>query len=120
MFSTIEINFQNAVFTASSATVTVSNGCFALASNEFLSFAGTLPFDTLNISSGVIGFYNSSAGATVNGTLSIPVSATTGGDPAITVSNFQGNATVSWPSTSGPQYQMLMSGDAMTLVGFAG
>jgi hypothetical protein len=114
---TIELNYQNATLSANTAVISVGHGgSFTLARNEFLSINGTFTFATLNISSGAISFYNTASGTSVNGTVSIPVTATQ--DPTITASNFSGTVTLSWPSSEGPQYQQLSPGDPITLTGF--
>jgi hypothetical protein len=118
MTAAIEIEFQSATFTADNAAITVGNGSFELSDSQMLSMYGAFPFDTLNLGTGSIGFYNSSAGASVSGVISIPVAAGNSGDPTITVTAFSGAVTLSWPSNTGPQYQALSPGDPITLTGF--
>jgi hypothetical protein len=121
MTSPITIQYQGAQFTADSATITIGNGgSFQLTNNEYLSFNGSFTFNALNISSGSIDIYNSTQGVSVSGEIVVPAVSGGGGDPTITANNFQGSATVSWPSNQGPQYQQLSSGDAITLTGFTG
>jgi hypothetical protein len=119
MTATISIQYESATFTANTSTVTVGNGgTFQLTDNQFLSLAGTFTFSTLSLSKSLISFYNNSQGTAVNGTASLPVSATTGLDPTIVANNFAGTVILSWPSKQGPQYQTLSPGDQITLTGF--
>lgn len=120
MASSITMQYQNATFTATNATTVVQNGSFELTQTDFLQMNGTITFNALNISSGTIGFYNSATGAAISGTIVVPVAKAGSVDPAITANNFQGTCTLSWPSTSGPQYQTLSPGDPITLTGYTG
>jgi hypothetical protein len=114
------MQYQDSTFTANNATTQVQNGSFELTQTDFLTMNGTVTFNALNISSGSIGFYNSATGAAISGSVIVPVAKTGSSDPAITVNNFQGTCTLSWPSTSGPQYQNRSPGDPITLTNFLG
>jgi hypothetical protein len=78
--------------------------------------SGTIPFTNLSIASGAISI-DGQPGATVNGNISFPVKMT-GNAPTITVTNFSGTATMSWPSNSGGGVQPVAPGDPVTLNGF--
>ncbi len=120
MTSPITINYSNATFTASSAAISVSGGTFQLTNINSLSLRGSFTFNALDLSSGMLSF-SVATGTSVNGTVTIPVSAANpGSQPTITASNFTGMAMISWPSTTGPQFQPLSSGDPITLTNFAG
>lgn len=115
--STITIEFQNATLTTSSSQILISNGNFALDSVSALSLSGTISFSALYMTSGAINF-NVESGTTFTASVVAPVSAP-GGAPAIEVTNFAGVVTVTWPTSEGLQSQMVMSGDPLTLNGFA-
>jgi hypothetical protein len=78
---------------------------------------GTISFGALYVTSGAINF-NVEAGRTFNAAVVVPVDAP-GGAPTIEVTNFAGSATVTWPTSSGLRIEMLVSGDPLTLNGFA-
>jgi hypothetical protein len=115
--STITIDFQNATLTTTTSQVFISNGNFALDSTSALSMSGTISFSALYLTSGAINF-NVESGMSFNASVTAPVNAP-GGAPAITITNFSGIVTVTWPTSMGLQTQIVMSGDPVTLNGFA-
>lgn len=115
--STITINFQNVALTTSTSQILITNGTFALDTTSALSMAGTINFTALYVTSGAINF-NVESGTTFHATVGAPVDAA-GGAPTLAVTNFSGTVTVTWPTSSGLQTQALMSGDPITLNGFA-
>lgn len=115
--STITINYQNATLTTTTSQVSIQNGSFALDTVSALAMSGTISFSSLYITSSAINF-NVESGTSFTASLSVPVSAP-GGAPVLEVTNFAGTVTVTWPTSSGLQTQTVMSGDAITLNGFA-
>lgn len=113
----ITINYQNVTLTSSSAQISVSQGSFGLETSGGLSISGTAGFDALYVTSSVVNFASQS-GAMFNAAVSVMVAANSGSDPVITATNFSGNVTVSWPTSNGPQIQMLSPGNPITLSGF--
>ena len=115
--STITINFQNATLTTTTSQVIITNGNFALDTTSALSMAGTINFSSLYVTSGAINF-NVESGTSFTAAVVTPVNAP-GGSPTIEVTNFAGTVTVTWPTSTGLQTQTVMSGDPITLNGFA-
>ncbi|HXC55139.1 MAG TPA: hypothetical protein VNU97_07585 [Rhizomicrobium sp.] len=114
----ITIQYQNATFTTTAASIVIGNGTCVLGSNSYFSMSGTFTFSTLNVSSGLISIDNTSPGIAANGTVTIPLSAP-GGAPTITANNFSGTAIVTWPTTNqGPQNEQLTPGQQITLNNF--
>ena len=115
--STITIDFQNATLTTTNLQILITDGEFALDSTSALSMMGTISFSALYVIAGAINF-NVESGTTFTASVVAPVSAA-GGAPRIEVTNFAGMVTVTWPTSSGLQTQILMAGDPLTLDGFA-
>ncbi|MGK6355772.1 hypothetical protein ACMGDH_11185 [Sphingomonas sp. DT-207] len=121
MTASVQVQYQNATFTANTSTITIGNGgSIELGSNDSLTLEGSFSFGTLNISSGTISFYNQAPGTSVNGNANIPVASSGGSAPTLTANNFSGSVEVQWPTSNGPQYQQLSSGESITLNGFTG
>lgn len=121
MTSSIQIQFQQAKFTSTSASITVGNGTIVVTANQSISFGATIPFETLTISNSSVSFRNNALpDVTVYGTVGIPISSAASGSPTITVNGFSGSITVTWPSNTGGQTQTIVPGDPITLNGFAG
>ena len=114
----ITINFQNAVVTAATLQILVSNGSFELDTVSGLSISGTIGFSSLYITTGGINF-NVQSGTSFMASVVVPVSAP-GGAPVLEITNFAGTVTVTWPTASGLEAQVVMSGDPITLNGFVG
>jgi hypothetical protein len=115
--STITIDFQNATLTTGSSQILISNGDFALDSTSALSMSGTISFSSFYVTSEAINF-NVESETSFNASVTAPVSAS-GGAPMIEITNFAGIVTVTWPTSMGLQTQIVMSGDPVTLNGFA-
>jgi len=116
--STITISFENTNLTTSTSQVIITNGNFALDMTSALSMSGTISFNALYVTSGAINF-NVASGTSFNAQVVAPVNAP-GGAPVIENTNFSGAVTVTWPTQQGLQTQTVMSGDPLTLNGFAG
>lgn len=99
--NTVTINFNNATLTSTSSQITVTGGSFCLSANDPLSMAGTVSFSSLYVTSGAVDF-NVQPGTKFTAQIVLPV-ATSGGTPLITVSNFSGTVTVTWPTPTGLQ-----------------
>ena len=115
--STITINFQDATLTTTTSQILIGSGNFALDTTSALSMMGTINFSSLYVTSGAINV-NVESGTMFTATVMVPVNAP-GGAPSITVTNFAGTVTVTWPTSEGLQTQTIMSGDPITLNGFA-
>ncbi|MBB4838438.1 hypothetical protein HNP52_001489 [Sphingomonas kyeonggiensis] len=115
--SMITINFQNTTLTTTTSQILIQNGNFALDTTSALSMSGTISFSSLYITSGAINF-NVESGTSFTASVMVPVNAP-GGAPVIEITNFAGTVTVTWPTFSGLQTQTVMSGDPITLNGFA-
>jgi hypothetical protein len=115
--STITINFENTSLTTTTSQILINNGNFALDTTSALTMSGTISFSALYVTSGAINF-NVESGTTFNASVVTPVNAP-GGAPSIEVTNFAGTVTVTWPTAQGLQTQTVMSGDPITLNGFA-
>ena len=115
--STITINFENAELTTSTSQIIITNGNFALDATSALSMSGTISFNSLYVTSGAINF-NVDSGTMFTASVVTPVSAP-GGAPSLEITNFAGMVTVTWPTDQGLQTQIVMSGDPITLNGFA-
>ena len=115
--STITIDFQNATLTTTTSQILITDGEFALDSSSALSMTGAISFNAFYLIAGAINF-NVESGTTFTASVVVPVSAA-GGAPTIEVTNFAGMVTVTWPTSSGLQTQAVMSGDPLTLDGFA-
>jgi hypothetical protein len=115
--STITINFENTTLTTSTSQVLVTGGTFALDTTSALSMSGTISFAALYITSAAINF-NVSSGTSFSGQLVAPLKAS-GSAPSIEITNFAGTVTVTWPTAQGLQTQTVMSGDPITLNGYA-
>lgn len=122
MTGIVEVQYQNATFTANTASIVVGNGGkVELSNNGSFSLEGSFVFSTLSVSSGAVNFYNSSTGTSVNGNVKLPITSSGNGDPTITANNFSGSVELQWPTkNSGTQYQQLSSGESITLTDFAG
>jgi hypothetical protein len=116
MAGIVTLTFQNAKFTGSTCSISVSGGTIVLEAGPSLSLSGTIPFTNLSIASGAISI-DGQPGSTVNGNIGFPVNMT-GNEPTITVTNFSGTATISWPSNTGGGVQQVPPGDPVTLNGF--
>jgi hypothetical protein len=115
--STITINYQNATLTTTTSQILIGNGSFALDATGALSMSGTISFGALYVTSGAINF-NVESGTSFTAAVVVPVDAPSGA-PTIQVTNFAGTVTVTWPTSSGMQIQQVVSGDPITLNGFA-
>jgi len=113
--STITINFQNASLVTGAIAITVSNGSFALDVASAFTIWGTVDFSSLYVTPDAINF--NVAAATIDAEICIPLSAP-GGSPNISVSDFTGTVTATWPTSTGVVTQPLLSGDMVTLSGF--
>jgi hypothetical protein len=82
-----------------------------------LSMSGTIAFQALYVTSGAINF-NVTSGTSFSGQVVAPLNAS-GGAPSIEITNFSGTVTVTWPTAQGLQTQTVMSGDPITLNGYA-
>jgi hypothetical protein len=118
MAGIVSLRFQGAKFTGSTFSIAVGGGAIVVETNPSLSLSGNIPLTGLSIASGAISI-NGQAGATVNGNINFPVNITGGGAPTVTVNNFSGPATISWPSNSGPQVQSVASDVPIILSGFS-
>jgi hypothetical protein len=114
--SPITINFQNAVATTTTLQIRISNGSVELDAFSGLSMSGTISFSSLYITTGEINF-NVESGTSFMASVVVPVSAT-GGAPVLEVTNVTGTVTVTWPTASGLEVQVVVSGDPITLNGF--
>lgn len=117
--STITINFQNTTLTTTTSQILIQSGAFALDTVSAMSMSGTISFTSLYITAGAINF-NVESGTSFNASVVAPISATSGTAPVLEITNFAGTVTVTWPTSSGLQTQTVMSGDPITLNGFAG
>ena len=116
MAGQITINYTSATLTAGAASIGVQNGHFVLAQNQALNLNGTFTFNQFKVTTSQIEFINNATGVTINGEVQVQIDAGNG-DPTLTVSNFSGNATVTWPS-SGSGYGELMPSQPLVLSGF--
>lgn len=114
--SSITINFQNATLTFVNTTITITDGNFELDTMSALSISGTIAFDSLYLTSNAINF-NVETGTTFNAQVAVPVSASSGA-PSIEITNFAGTVTVTWPTATGLETQVIMPDSPLTLNGF--
>ena len=119
MAGLITLSFQMAKFTGSTSSITVGGGTIVLQAqaNQSLAMLGTFPFANLSVTSGAISI-EGQPGATVNGNISFAVNATSNA-PTVTVTNFGGTASMSWPSNAGGGFRVVSPGDPVTLDGFS-
>jgi len=120
MTDIVQVQYMNATFTANTATITIGNGELNITNNEAISFEGSFPFSSLNVSSDTVRFYNQSPNTAVNGNATLPIASSGTGDPTITANNFSGSVELQWSTRNGPQHQQLSPGEAVTLTGFTG
>lgn len=114
--SMITINFQNATLTTTTSQIIVTGGSFALDTISALSMSGTLSFNALYVTSGAINF-NVGSGTSFVASIVVPLSAT-GTTPVIEITNFVGTVTITWPTATGLQTQVVMPGDPIPLNGY--
>jgi hypothetical protein len=110
----ITIDFQNAA--APTVQIVIFNGSFALDPGWPLSVSGTTGFVSLSATAESVSF-DVPSGSDFQGRLTVPISAPAGA-PMLVV-NFSGTASVTWPSTSGTQLQVVTPGQALPLEDFA-
>ncbi|MGH6616992.1 hypothetical protein [Sphingomonas sp.] len=120
MTGVVQVQYQNATFTANTATIVIENGTISLDNHGSFGLSGSFQFNNLNVSSGSVSFYNQSPDTPVNGTANISVSSSGKGDPKLTANNFSGSVELQWPTNDGTKYQQLSSGESITLSDFNG
>ena len=112
----ITIDFSNATLTSPTCSIQLSGGYFALSPDSALGLSGAA-FDSLAASTGAIDFSTATGTAF---TAAVQADIASSGVPSITVTNFSGFASVTWPTADGWGRQPLTAGEPMELDGFTG
>jgi hypothetical protein len=122
MNATITINFANATATGNNVSLAL-NGCsVSPGANAGVSVAMASALTNINILAGQVEIATA-FNAQFNGSMSIAIGWQDGQQPEVTLNNLENSkspATVTWPTESGPETQILSPGDPMILTGIAG
>lgn len=116
--SWIIVNFDNAMSTSTTISITLTQAAVVLEGGDSLSIFGNVAFGSFSATSAAVKF-SPEAGVTFNAQLTVPISSA-GGTPGIVVTNFQGTVIVSWPTPTGMQAATLCSGQPLVLTNYSG
>lgn len=119
MSGSVRLDYHKAMFTSPDAKISVINGEITLGYGDYISFDGAFTFGTFIMRKDEIVFHGLSSDFAFNGSVSLPISAPSSGDPKITTAHFTGTVDVSWPSSDGHQHRQISSGDLVTLTDFS-
>jgi hypothetical protein len=111
MSGTIQVSFNNATLTSTTSNISLTTATYALQPASPIALSGTVNFSSMSIYSSTINF-NVSSGSSFNASLNFPyaLSSTSTQIPTISVTNFSGYVTVTWPTLTGPITAELQSG----------
>lgn len=122
MQAEITLAFNGATAASSPVFVALDGATLAVSVVQGVTVAMTSGFTNVAVTASQLSFATMPK-AQFGGTLQLQISWNAGTLPAVTLANVLPSSnppTVSWPTASGPQHQVLSSGDPMSLSGIIG
>ncbi|HXC55140.1 MAG TPA: hypothetical protein VNU97_07590 [Rhizomicrobium sp.] len=119
MTASITINFANGVAASNTVDVMLTNCTVSAGLNSGVTVAMASALTNVTVTSTQVAVATA-LNAQFNGSVTIAIGWTSGQQPEVTLNNLLNNsgpATVTWPTASGPQTQILTPGDPMALAG---
>ena len=120
MSALITINFADGAATSSNVFVLLADCTVAPGPSAGVVVAMASALTNVSVTNAQVAIATAN-GARFNGSVAIAVGWASGQEPGVTLNNLQngseGQATVTWPTATGPQTQILTPGDPMVLSG---
>ncbi|MGH6616991.1 hypothetical protein [Sphingomonas sp.] len=120
MTALITINFANGTAASNGVDVLLTNCQVAPGADYGVVVAMASALTNISVFNSQV-VISTATSALFNGSLTIQISWKSGAEPSVTLNNLHNSggspATVSWPTESGPQTQILSPGDPQTLSG---
>jgi hypothetical protein len=120
MSATITVNFAGGTATNPGVDVVLGSCAVAPSMQNGVSVAMASALTNISVTSGQVAIATA-VGAQFNGSARLTISWTQGAQPTVTLNNLKNDsgspALVTWPTSSGPQTQILSPGDPMALAG---
>jgi hypothetical protein len=120
MSASISINFANAIAVSNSVTIVFQDATVSPGLQNGVAVAMASALTNVTVLSGEVMFATATS-AQFNGSIAIAIAWTDGHTPTVTLNNLQNSgsnhAMVTWPTSAGPQTQILTPGDPMPLTG---
>jgi hypothetical protein len=115
MSAVITFNFAGGSATAERVVIFVQQGQFVLLGNSgFITTLNSAPTSILVVSAQIV--IGTEIGKELQGTIAVAIDWSPQNAPVVILANMS-NASVTWPTASGPQYMTLVSGEALQLNG---